>query len=72
MQLLESTLASAGLPTTRAPVRLSDLPSVTAAFATNSLGIAAVGRIDGTTFPLDRGLMKTITEIYKSVSWDQI
>jgi branched-subunit amino acid aminotransferase/4-amino-4-deoxychorismate lyase len=72
MQLLESTLAHAGLPTTRARIRLSDLPSFTAAFATNSLGIAAVSRIDSTTFPVDSRLMKTITEIYKSVTGDQI
>lgn len=72
MQLLEPRLAGAGLPTRRGPVRLADLPSYTAAFVTNSLGVAPVGRIDGTILPVDPGLMKTVTEIYESVPWDAI
>lgn len=59
-------------PTRRGPVRLADLPSFTGAFVTSSLGVAPVGRIDGTIFPVDPGLMKTVTEICESVPWDAI
>jgi branched-subunit amino acid aminotransferase/4-amino-4-deoxychorismate lyase len=72
MQLLESRLADADLPTRRGPMRLGDLPSCSAAFVTNSLGIAPVGRVDNITLPVDPRLMKTITEIYESVPWDPI
>ena len=37
---------AAGLPTRRAPVTLSDLPSYTAAFVTNARGVPPVRRID--------------------------
>jgi hypothetical protein len=72
MQLLEPRLADGDLPTRRGPVRLADLPSVTAAFVTNSRGIAAVGRIDATTIPASPALMKTLSGIYESVPWDPI
>jgi branched-subunit amino acid aminotransferase/4-amino-4-deoxychorismate lyase len=72
MQLLEPRLAGYDLPTRRGPVRLADLPSFSAAFVTNSLGIAPVGRIDGTTLPVNPRLMKSVIEIYESVTWEQI
>jgi branched-subunit amino acid aminotransferase/4-amino-4-deoxychorismate lyase len=72
MQLLEPRLPAAGLPTRRAPVHLADLASVAAAFVTNSRGVAPVGRIDDTTIPVNPSLMKAITEIYESISWDPI
>jgi hypothetical protein len=31
-----------------------------------------VGRIDDTILTVDPGLMKTVTEIYKSIPWDSI
>src|SRR5690606_18672946 len=57
MALLEERLAEIGVPSRRAPVRLTDLPSFRAAFVTNSRGIAAVGQIDSTTIPVDPGMM---------------
>jgi branched-subunit amino acid aminotransferase/4-amino-4-deoxychorismate lyase len=71
MQLLQSRLDNAGLTTRQAPVRLTDLPSFTAAFLTNSLGVAPVGQIDATRVAIDPGLMKTVTGIYESVRWDR-
>lgn len=72
MRLLEPRLTAAGLPTRRGPVRLTDLPSVTAALLTNSLGVAPVRRIDHTTLPADPGLMQTVTDVYRSIPWEPI
>jgi branched-subunit amino acid aminotransferase/4-amino-4-deoxychorismate lyase len=72
MQLLEPRLPGAGLPARRRPVRLADLPSCTAAFITNSRGIAPVGRIDATAIPACPSLMTTVSEIYRSIGWDPI
>ena len=36
------------------------------------VGIASVGRIDGTILSVDPGRMKTVTELYESVAWDAI
>jgi branched-subunit amino acid aminotransferase/4-amino-4-deoxychorismate lyase len=72
MQLVEPRLASSGLPSRRAPVRLTDLPSFTAAFVTNSRGIAPVGQIDSMVLPVSPALMKTVGEIYASIPWDPI
>ncbi len=72
MQLLQPRLVGGGLLTRRAPVRLAELPSFTAAFITNSRGIAPVERIDTTVIPVSPALMKTVSEIYESVPWDPI
>ena len=72
MQLLQTGLGGAGVATRRAPVRLADVPSVAAAFVTNSRGVAPVARIDDTTIPVDAGLMRTVGELYGSVAWDPI
>ena len=72
MQLLQASLGGAGVATRRAPVRLADVPSVAAAFVTNSRGVAPVVRIDDTTIPVDAGLMKTIGEVCGSMPWDPI
>jgi branched-subunit amino acid aminotransferase/4-amino-4-deoxychorismate lyase len=72
MQLVEPGLAGAGLPSRRAPVRLDDLPSMTAAFVCNSTGIAPVERVDDTAFAIDAVLMKTVAGVYESVPWDVI
>ena len=72
MQLLEHQLPGAGLPCRRAAVRLADLPSVGAAFVTNSLGPAPVGRVDELAIPIDTELMKAVTQVYESVPWDPI
>jgi branched-subunit amino acid aminotransferase/4-amino-4-deoxychorismate lyase len=70
MQLLERHLPKAGLPSIRRRVRLDDLPGFTAAFVTNSRGIAPVRRIDDTVIPVDNGLMATLYATYASVPWD--
>lgn len=72
MQLLEPGLPGAGVPTRRAALRLPDLTGVTGAFVTNSHGVAAVDRVDDTRIPVDRGLLKTLVELYESVPWDPI
>ncbi|MGV9775649.1 aminotransferase class IV family protein [Streptosporangium sp. NPDC003464] len=72
MQLLEPRLPGAGLPSRRGTVRLADLTSFTAAFVTNSQGIAPVERVDDLSIPVDAELMKTVTRIYDSVPWDPI
>lgn len=71
-QLLEPRLPDSGLPTRRGPVHLADLPSFTAAFVTNSLGIAPVIRIDDTTIPLDPILIATVCHTYESAPKDTI
>jgi len=72
MRLLEPRLAGIGVPTRRGPVNLLDVPSFGAAFVTNSRGIAAVARIDGTRLPIDREMLRAIKDLYESVSWDPI
>jgi hypothetical protein len=65
-------LPRAGLPSRRATVRLTDLPSFSAAFVTNSLGAAPVSRVDDLAIPTDTELMNTVTQVYESVPWDPI
>ena len=72
MQLLETRLGDAGLPTRRGPVRLADLSAFSAAFVTNARGIAAVGRVDDLDVPVDERLMQTLTEVYAAVPPDPI
>jgi branched-subunit amino acid aminotransferase/4-amino-4-deoxychorismate lyase len=70
--LLQRELARRDLPTAHAAVRVADLPSFRAAFVTNSLGIAPVGRIDDRHLPVDPDLMGTLHETYESVPWDTL
>ena len=72
MQLLERALAERGVPSRRAPVRVSDLGSFAGAFVTNSHGIAPVGQVDDLTLPVDKALMPALTQAYESAGWDQI
>jgi branched-subunit amino acid aminotransferase/4-amino-4-deoxychorismate lyase len=71
-QLAEPRLAGSGVPTRRAPVRLADLASFTAAVVTNSHGVAPVGRIGTVELPGSAALAKAVGEIYESVPWDAI
>lgn len=71
-QLVEPRLAAAGLATRRAPVRLADLPSYTAAIVTNSHGVAPAGWIGQVELPGSAALAKAVGEIYESVPWDEI
>ncbi len=72
MQILERALAERGVPSRRAPVRVSDLGSFAGAFVTNSHGIAPVGQVDELTMPVDDALMPALTQAYESAGWDQI
>jgi len=72
MQILEQALAERGVPSRRAPVRVSDLGSFAGAFVTNSHGIAPVGQVDDITLPVDDALMSAVTQAYESAAWDQI
>jgi branched-subunit amino acid aminotransferase/4-amino-4-deoxychorismate lyase len=69
MQLLDRGLAGHGLTSRRAPVRLSDLGSFTAAFVTNARGIAPVGQIDDLAVSVDPALMSTLARAHGSVPW---
>jgi hypothetical protein len=51
------------------PVRVG---SYSAAFVTNSRGIAGVGQIDDTAVPVDPDLMKALARAYESAPWDAI
>ena len=72
MQVLERTLPAHGVSSRHAPVHTADLRSFTAAFVTNSHGIAAVGQIDDLILPVDSTLTKMLTEAYESSGWDPI
>ncbi|WP_432968744.1 aminotransferase class IV [Dactylosporangium sp. CA-233914] len=67
MQLLASRL-----PSRTARVMLADLPSYSAAFVTNSIGVAAVAGVDDVSFAVDAGLMRRIAEAEASIPWDEI
>ena len=72
MQILQRALGERGVPSRRAPVRVSDLGSFAGAFVTNSHGIAPVGQVDDLTLPVDDALMSAVTQAYESAAWDQI
>ncbi|MBC9716135.1 aminotransferase class IV [Streptomyces sp. TRM66268-LWL] len=72
LQLLEPRLAGAGLPSRRARITLDGLGAFRAAFVTNSQGVAPVGRIDDTVFPVDEKLMERLHEIDAAVPWDTV
>jgi branched-subunit amino acid aminotransferase/4-amino-4-deoxychorismate lyase len=72
MQILERALAERGVPSRRAPVRVSDLGAFAGAFVTNSHGIAPIGQVDELTLPVDSALMSALTQAYESAGWDQI
>jgi branched-subunit amino acid aminotransferase/4-amino-4-deoxychorismate lyase len=66
MQILERALPGQGVPSRHAPVHTADLGSFTAAFATNSHGIAAIGQIDDLVLPVDDTLTRLLTAAYES------
>jgi branched-subunit amino acid aminotransferase/4-amino-4-deoxychorismate lyase len=72
MQILERTLPGHGVPSRRVPVYTADLGSFTAAFVTNSWGIAPVKQIDDLILPVDDALTAKLTEAYESAGWDGI
>ncbi|HEX4701983.1 MAG TPA: aminotransferase class IV [Pseudonocardiaceae bacterium] len=72
MLLLEKHLPDNGIPSRRGPIHMTDVPKFKAIFVTNSRGIAPVDRIDDLAIPVDEALMKTVTGIYESITWDPI
>jgi branched-subunit amino acid aminotransferase/4-amino-4-deoxychorismate lyase len=72
MQVLERTLPAHGVSSRHAPVHTADLGSFTAAFVTNSHGIAQVGQIDDLILPVDSTLTSMLIEAYESAGWDPI
>jgi branched-subunit amino acid aminotransferase/4-amino-4-deoxychorismate lyase len=72
MQVVEPALAEIGVPSVRAHIRLSDLPSFSSVFVTNARGVAAVGQVDAQQLPVDEQLMKTLSERYDAAPWNDI
>lgn len=72
MGLIEPRLPGHGIPVRHATVRLAGLGAFSAAFVTNSRGIAAVSQIDDHRFQSDLKPLTTLTDIYESVPWDPI
>ncbi len=72
MQLVEPRIGAAGIPTSRRPVHLADLPACSAAFVTNARGIAPVGRIDDVNLAVDHSLMAALDRVYVEVPWDAV
>jgi branched-subunit amino acid aminotransferase/4-amino-4-deoxychorismate lyase len=70
MQLIEAGLAEKGIASERRRVTLSDLPTLEAAFLTNSQGIVAVARIDEARFPVHSPIIEAVTEVYERAPWD--
>ncbi len=72
MQLLDRTMAQAGLSARRAPVRLSEISAYRAVFVCNARGIAPVGLLDAVTFEVDADLMDRLQASYEAAGWDRI
>ena len=72
MQFVEPRIGAAGIPTSRRPVHLADLPACSAAFVTNARGIAPVGRIDDVNLAVDHSLMAALDRVYVEVPWDAV
>ena len=72
MQILERTLPGHGVSSRHGPVHTADLRSFTAAFVTNSHGIAPVAEIDDVILPVDDSLTRILIEAYESAGWDHI
>jgi branched-subunit amino acid aminotransferase/4-amino-4-deoxychorismate lyase len=72
MQLLDRALPVYGMSTSHHTVRLSDVDYFSAAFVSNSSGIAPVGRIDDLELAVDGDSIRTIRAAYDAVPWDPI
>ncbi|MCX5382623.1 aminotransferase class IV [Streptomyces sp. NBC_00083] len=72
MAVLEPRLVAYGLKSVRREVTLAGLGTYSAAFVTNSRGIAPVGRIDEREFAVDAELMKVVWRAYEEAPWDVI
>ncbi|MFD9792153.1 aminotransferase class IV [Streptomyces sp. NPDC059070] len=72
MALLEAALPAHGTASVRRPVSLGGLGAYSAAFVTNSQGIAPVARIDGTAFAVDSELMGTLWRCFARIPADTV
>lgn len=72
MRVLERELAAAGIPQTRRPIRLAEVPAYDAAFLSNSRGTAVIAEIDGVRVPTSVKLLATIAALYEGAPWDEI
>jgi branched-subunit amino acid aminotransferase/4-amino-4-deoxychorismate lyase len=72
MQLLEGALPAAGVPSRRAPVPLSDIPSFGGALVSNARGVALVSGIDSLQLGTDPSRVQTVADVYRSLGWDRI
>ncbi|MFE4861571.1 aminotransferase class IV [Streptomyces sp. NPDC056670] len=70
--ILDARLASYGLKSVHREVTLAGLDAYSAAFVTNSRGIAPVGRIDERAFAVDAELMKMVWRAFEETPWDVI
>ncbi len=70
--ILEERLAGYGLESVHREVTLAGLDAYSAAFVTNSRGIAPVGRIDEREFAVDAELMKRVWRAFEETPWDAI
>jgi branched-subunit amino acid aminotransferase/4-amino-4-deoxychorismate lyase len=69
MQLLRQAHSA----TTSRTVRLGDLPSLQAAFATNTtVGVRPVSAIDGIQFPVDHPILETLRKEYEGVPPERV
>jgi branched-subunit amino acid aminotransferase/4-amino-4-deoxychorismate lyase len=72
-ELLAQALPGIGVPSTTAPVRLKELASARAAFATNSsVGVRPIQSIDSTTFPGDEALIHRLQSAYRAIEPEAI
>ena len=72
MQLLERALPEAGVPSRRAPIRLSDIPSFRGAFVSNARGVALVSGIDSLRLATDPARVQAVADVYAAVPWDPL
>ncbi len=72
MQVLQRALAERGIHPEHRTIRVSDLPSYTAVFLTNSHGIAAVDRVGDVPLPVAPEILAMLTDTYDSVPWQPI
>ena len=72
MQLLERTLPDRGVPSRRATIRLSDIPSFEGAFLSYARGVAVVSGVDDVDLPANGARMRILEDAYDAVPWDPI
>jgi branched-subunit amino acid aminotransferase/4-amino-4-deoxychorismate lyase len=70
MQLLERALPEAGVPSSRSPMHLADIPSFQGAFVTNARGVALVSQIDSQSLATEPARMQAVADVYASLPWD--